>query len=80
MAKIFPLRPARPELICWGCDRYCAVGDMACGNGSDRTQHPIELFGDDWNIFGQTPPKVAPQDAPVPNDPAPASLAEAGAG
>ncbi len=21
---------------------------MACGNGSDRTQHPEELFGPDW--------------------------------
>jgi hypothetical protein len=21
---------------------------MACGNGSDRTQHPVELFGEDW--------------------------------
>jgi len=21
---------------------------MACGNGSERTQHPIELFGEDW--------------------------------
>ena len=22
---------------------------MACGNGSDRTPHPAELFGDDWH-------------------------------
>jgi hypothetical protein len=21
---------------------------MVCGNGSERTPHPIELFGDDW--------------------------------
>jgi hypothetical protein len=21
---------------------------MVCGNGSERTQHPIELFGNDW--------------------------------
>ncbi len=21
---------------------------MACGNGSERTQHPAELFGEDW--------------------------------
>lgn len=21
---------------------------MGCGNGSSRTQHPIELLGDDW--------------------------------
>jgi hypothetical protein len=25
---------------------------MKCGNGSDRTQHPVELFGDDWLEFG----------------------------
>jgi len=61
MAKIFPLRPAKPELICWGCDKYCAASDMVCGNGSDRTQHPVELFGDDWDTFGlnakDTPPE-----------------------
>ncbi|HLV22437.1 MAG TPA: DUF3079 domain-containing protein [Polyangiaceae bacterium] len=43
-----PLHPKHPERVCWGCDRYCPAGDMACGNGSERTQHPIELFGDDW--------------------------------
>ncbi len=21
---------------------------MRCGNGSSRTQHPVELLGDDW--------------------------------
>jgi hypothetical protein len=25
---------------------------MACGNGSDRTQHPIEIFGKDWMSWG----------------------------
>jgi hypothetical protein len=25
---------------------------MNCGNGSDRTQHPVELFGSDWLEFG----------------------------
>jgi hypothetical protein len=25
---------------------------MACGNGSERTQHPVELFGDDWQEWG----------------------------
>lgn len=48
MAKKFPLRPAHPERTCWGCDLYCAATDLRCGNGSDRTQHPMELFGDDW--------------------------------
>lgn len=48
MAKRFPLHPAHPERTCWGCDRYCPAQSMACGNGSDRTQHPEELFGADW--------------------------------
>lgn len=42
------LRPKHPERVCWGCDKYCAVGDLSCGNGSERTPHPIELFGEDW--------------------------------
>ncbi|WP_348698333.1 DUF3079 domain-containing protein [Duganella fentianensis] len=52
MAKRFPIHPAKPELICWGCDKYCPADNMACGNGSDRTQHPVELFGPDWHSFG----------------------------
>ncbi|WP_024304408.1 DUF3079 domain-containing protein [Pseudogulbenkiania sp. MAI-1] len=48
MAKKFPLHPKHPERICWGCDKYCSVDELRCGNGSDRTQHPIELFGPDW--------------------------------
>lgn len=47
MPKI-PLHPAHPERICWGCDKYCPADDMACGNGTIRTPHPVELFGDDW--------------------------------
>ena len=46
MAKKFPLNPSHPERICWGCDRYCPASDMACGNGSSRAQHPVELFGE----------------------------------
>jgi hypothetical protein len=42
------LDPARPERICWGCDKYCPADDLACGNGTIRTLHPKELFGDDW--------------------------------
>lgn len=52
MAKIFPLHPKHPERICWGCDKYCPVDSLACGNGSERTQHPSELFGDDWADWG----------------------------
>jgi hypothetical protein len=46
--KLSVLRPAHPERTCWGCDKYCPADDLACGNGTERTQHPIELFGDDW--------------------------------
>lgn len=52
MAKKFPLHPPHPERICWGCDKYCPVDSLACGNGSDRTQHPIELLGEDWFEYG----------------------------
>lgn len=52
MAKKFPLHPNKPERICWGCDLYCPADSMACGNGADRTAHPVELFGDDWAEWG----------------------------
>ncbi len=52
MAKKFPIRPKHPERICWGCDHYCAADAMKCGNGSNRTQHPVELFGEEWTEFG----------------------------
>jgi hypothetical protein len=42
------LRPKHPERVCWGCDKYCPAEDLRCGNGTIRTQHPVELFGDDW--------------------------------
>jgi hypothetical protein len=42
------LHPKHPERICWGCDRYCAADDLACGNGTIRTAHLVELFGEDW--------------------------------
>jgi len=43
-----PLNPKHPERICWGCDKYCSADDLRCGNGTIRTQHPAELFGEDW--------------------------------
>ncbi len=52
MAKPFPLNPKHPERICWGCDRYCPASELACGNGSDRTMHPVETFGEDWHQQG----------------------------
>ncbi len=42
------LNPKHPERICWGCDKYCSADDLGCGNGTIRTQHPVELFGEDW--------------------------------
>jgi hypothetical protein len=70
MAKRFPIHPAHPERNCWGCDKYCPADSMACGNGSDRTQHPVELFGDDWAVEGLDPfadalknPDAAGEDA-----------------
>ncbi len=47
--KRLPTNPAHPERVCWGCDKYCRANDLACGNGSERTPHPCELFGDDWH-------------------------------
>lgn len=65
MAKPFPLHPKHPERICWGCDRYCAATDLACGNGADRTMHPAEMIGDDWYEHGDwgLAPEPAATDA-----------------
>ncbi|NMG66587.1 DUF3079 domain-containing protein [Azoarcus indigens] len=52
MAKKFPLNPKHPERICWGCDKYCPTASLGCGNGSGRTQHPAELLGEDWYLYG----------------------------
>ena len=61
--KKFPQAPAHPERVCWGCDLYCPAKDMRCGNGSDRTQHPAELFGDDWDQWGLLDDRGTPPDA-----------------
>lgn len=52
MAKKFPLHPKHPERICWGCDKYCPADNLICGNGSERTEHPAETFGEDWYQWG----------------------------
>jgi hypothetical protein len=52
MAKKFPTHPKHPERVCWGCDKYCPANSLACGNGSERAAHPVELFGDDWMECG----------------------------
>ena len=60
MVKKFPLNPAHPERICWGCDRYCPADAMVCGNGSVATLHPAELFGKDWMTWGLDGDAAAP--------------------
>ncbi len=78
MAKKFPLHPKHPERICWGCDRYCPADSLACGNGTDRTMHPAETFGEDWYEHGDwgIEPPLQTNDAPSAStgSPAPARL------
>lgn len=67
MAKI-PLKPANPERICWGCDKYCPADDLGCAGGTIRTPHPIELFGEDWQeFFGdvEVPAESSPPTRPA---------------
>ena len=66
MAKKFPVHPANPERICWGCDKFCAADSMDCNN--ERALHPAELFGPDWKEWGERPAstEVPPKDACVP--------------
>ena len=49
------LHPRHPERICWGCQKFCAAEDLACGNGTIRTPHPSELLGDDWLDLPDSP-------------------------
>lgn len=69
MAKKFPLNPKHPERICWGCDKYCPADSLRCGNGSDRTQHPVEMFGEDWFEWSNDPATDTPDAAGTPTDP-----------
>ena len=65
--KKLPLHPGHPERVCWGCAKHCPPHDLACGNGTDRAQHPAEIFGDDWLEFGLDAPAGHPaghKDAP----------------
>ncbi|HQZ39909.1 MAG TPA: DUF3079 domain-containing protein [Vicinamibacterales bacterium] len=71
MSKI-PTRPAHPERVCWGCDRYCPADDLACGNGSIRTSHPCELFGDgwlEWSLDDRAGPHEVASPAPAKEKP-----------
>jgi hypothetical protein len=70
MAKKFPIKPANPERICWGCDKYCPADSLACGNGTVATLHPSELFGEDWMEWGLDAGQAdAAGDAPAPGLP-----------
>ncbi len=56
--------PAHPERICWGCDRLCPASDLGCSNGTIRTPHPKELFGDDWEDWFARNDAAAVPDTP----------------
>ncbi|MHB8948115.1 MAG: DUF3079 domain-containing protein [Rhodoferax sp.] len=76
MSKKFPIHPAKPEKLCWGCDQYCSIDSMACSN--ERSPHPVELFGEDWLEWGDnkcggndepvTPPVTSSQEFPGQSD------------
>lgn len=40
--------PRHPDRICQGGDKCCPADVRRRGNGTIRTRHPAELFGDDW--------------------------------
>jgi len=58
--------PVHPERVCWGCDKVCPADDLRCGNGTVRTMHPCELFGEDWLAWSEGPERPAskPPSAP----------------
>ena len=64
-ARGVPMKPAHPERTCWGCGQYCPADDLGCRNGTIRTLHPVELFGDDWLDFTDCDP-VPPCPVPSP--------------
>ncbi|HEY7293166.1 MAG TPA: DUF3079 domain-containing protein [Vicinamibacterales bacterium] len=64
MTKV-PLHPVHPERTCWGCDKFCPADDLRCGNGTVRTMHPCELFGDDWLEWSNAKVPVAGGVAPA---------------
>ncbi|MGN0926589.1 DUF3079 domain-containing protein [Pseudomonas sp. KB-10] len=77
MAKKFPLHPSRPDRICWGCDRYCPADSLACGNGADRTMHPVEMLGDDWYEHGDWGMDIAEPKENLADDTSPVRLVSA---
>jgi hypothetical protein len=65
MAKL-PLHPKHPERVCWGCDKFCSADSLDCGNGTVRTQHPVEIFGEDWLEWSNE--AHGPDKTPDPSD------------
>ncbi|RYF48280.1 MAG: DUF3079 domain-containing protein, partial [Comamonadaceae bacterium] len=41
---------------------------LQCGNGSERTQHPVELFGDDWAQWGLDKAEPVSEFGPEPSE------------
>lgn len=75
MAKKFPRHPKHPERVCWGCDKYCPADDLACGNGAERTQHPMETLGEDWYCHGDWGLEFEGDDPSPPLPPTKTSIA-----
>ena len=59
----FPIHPGHPERICWGCEHFCPADDLRCGNGTERAQHPIELWGEGWTQIGLNADRGNPPSA-----------------
>ncbi|MCE7868857.1 DUF3079 domain-containing protein [bacterium CPR1] len=57
-----PEKPAHPERICWGCERFCPADALACGMDTVRAPHPHELFGDDWRTWVATTGRQDPEE------------------
>ena len=60
--------PPHPERVCWGCQRFCPADDLGCSNGTIRTPHPCELFGEDWlawSLDGAPTAAAATEGTPV---------------
>ena len=64
--RTFPLNPVHPERVCWGCDKFCPAQDLSCGNGSERTMHPCELFGSDWVDWAKNLGEISPNSPDSP--------------
>src|SRR5262245_41982250 len=68
---LVPLKPSHPERVCWGCDKYCRADELTCGNGTERTPHPMELFGEDWQEWAARTPDAEPAPHRTTSEPGP---------